>query len=213
MAVGVALSPIAIVGLIIMLGTPRARTNGPAFAAGWTLALALVGGLMLAASSGNATGEAGGPATWVGVLKVVIGVIFLLLGLRTWERRPRPGHEVPPPAWMATIDTFRPGKAFAFGLLLAGVNPKNLALTVAAGAALAELDLSSGQAAIALAVFVVLGSLTIILPVLAYLVMGERAASLLDEMKTWMQEHNAAIMLVLFLVLGAKLIGDGISSL
>jgi threonine/homoserine/homoserine lactone efflux protein len=174
MAVGVALSPIPIIGLIIMLGTPRARTNGPAFAAGWVLALAIVGGLVLVASSGNATSDTGGPATWVGVLKIVIGVIFLLLGLRTWENRPRPGHEVPPPKWMATIDTFSPGKAFAFGLLLAGVNPKNLALTIAA---------------------------------------ADRSASLLDEVKTWMQEHNAAIMLVLFLVLGVNLIGDGISSL
>jgi Sap, sulfolipid-1-addressing protein len=34
-AVGVALSPIPIVAVILMLGTPRARSNGPAFAAGW----------------------------------------------------------------------------------------------------------------------------------------------------------------------------------
>ena len=73
---------------------------------------------------------------------------------------------------------------------------------------LGPLDLSP-----LVAVFVLLGSLTIILPVIAYLVMADRSASLLDEVKTWMQEHNAAIMLVLFLVLGVNLIGDGISSL
>ena len=33
-AVGVALSPIAIVGVVLMLGTPQARSNGPAFVAG-----------------------------------------------------------------------------------------------------------------------------------------------------------------------------------
>ena len=32
-------------------------------------------------------------------------------------------------------------------------------------------------------------------------------------MKDWMGAHNAAIMAVLFLVLGTKLIGDGISGL
>ncbi len=40
------------------------------------------------------------------------------------------------PKWMAGIDDLKPGKALAFGLLLAGVNPKNLMLSLAAGASL-----------------------------------------------------------------------------
>lgn len=36
-AVVVAISPIPIVGVVLMLGTPRARSNGPAFLAGWLL--------------------------------------------------------------------------------------------------------------------------------------------------------------------------------
>jgi hypothetical protein len=36
LAVGVALSPVPIIAVVFMLGTPRARTNGPAFIlAGW----------------------------------------------------------------------------------------------------------------------------------------------------------------------------------
>ena len=38
-AVGVALSPVPIVAVILMLGTPRARTNGPMFAVGWVAGL------------------------------------------------------------------------------------------------------------------------------------------------------------------------------
>jgi len=43
--------------------------------------------------------------------------------------------------------------------------------------------------------------------------MGARAEHVLDELKRWMARHNAAIMAVLCLVIGAKLIGDGISGL
>ena len=43
--------------------------------------------------------------------------------------------------------------------------------------------------------------------------MGDRAAELLDALKAWMGVHNAAIMAVLVLVIGAKLLGDGISGL
>ena len=36
---------------------------------------------------------------------------------------------------------------------------------------------------------------------------------MLDDLKEWMGHNNAAIMAVLCLVIGAKLIGDGISGL
>jgi hypothetical protein len=41
----------------------------------------------------------------------------------------------------------------------------------------------------------------------------QRARRILDELKAWMGGHNAVIMAVLCLVIGAKLIGDGISGL
>ena len=42
---------------------------------------------------------------------------------------------------------------------------------------------------------------------------GERAATMLGGWKTWMSEHNAAIMTVVLAVLGAKYIGDAIAAL
>ena len=41
--------------------------------------------------------------------------------------------------------------------------------------------------------------------------MGTRAPDILQRLKLWMSAHNAAIMAVLCLVIGAKLIGDSIS--
>jgi hypothetical protein len=43
LAVGVGLSPIPIIAVVVMLGTPRARANGPAFMVGWLVGLSLVG--------------------------------------------------------------------------------------------------------------------------------------------------------------------------
>ena len=51
------------------------------------------------------------------------------------------------------------------------------------------------------------------MPVALYFVLGDRATRLLEDLKTWMAANNAAIMAVLCLVIGAKLIGDGISGL
>jgi hypothetical protein len=82
--------------------------------------------------------------------------------------------------------------------LLAGVNPKNLILTLGAATGLAQLGVSTGEAVVSLIVFVVVASLTIAGPVGYYLLGGEHAKAALDELKDWLRLHNAAVMAVLF---------------
>jgi threonine/homoserine/homoserine lactone efflux protein len=209
----VAISPVPIIAIVLTLGTPRARSNGPAFAVGWVAGLAIVGAAMVALASGNSEADDGGPETWVSILKLILGVLFLLLAVRTWRGRPRPGQQAAMPKWMQAIDTFTTGKSLGFGVLLSGVNPKNLALTIAAAVAIAQTGISGGEAAGALAIFILVGSLSIVAPVAIYFLVGAKAAAILDELKTWMAIHNAAIMAVLLLVLGAKLIGDATGGL
>lgn len=213
LAIGVAISPVPIIAIVLMLGTPRARATGPAFALGWIAGLTVAGTIMLVIASGNATTDMGKPETWVSLLKLIFGALFLLLAVKQWRSRPVAGEEAVMPKWMRTIDTFKAGKAIVAGVVLSGLNPKNLALTIAAAAAIAQAGISSGQEAGAMAIFVAIGSLTILAPVVIYFALGSRAARILDGLKTWMAAHNAAIMAVLLLVLGFKLIGDAISGL
>ena len=211
LALAVAISPIPIIAIVLTLGTPRARPNSIAFTVGWLAGLTIVGALMLAASSGNATQSSGAPATWTSVLKLVFGLLFLALAVHSWRGRPKHGEEAEMPKWMQALDTFSAGKMLGVGALLSGLNPKNLALTVAAATTIAQAGISSGQEAVALAVFIVIGSLTILTPVAIYFLMGAKAKEILDELKGFMAAHNGAIMTVLFLVLGAKLIGEAIN--
>jgi hypothetical protein len=172
-----------------------------------------VGGALLALASGNSQEDDGGPETWVSIVKLGLGVLFLLLAARTWRGRPRAGQEAPMHKWMQAIDTFTTSRSLGFGVVLSGVNPKNLALTIAAAAAIAQTGISGGEAVGALVVFIVVGSLSILAPVFIYFALGAKAAVILDELKTWMAVHNAAIMAVLLVVLGVKLIGDAIGGL
>lgn len=213
LGVVVALSPVPIIAVVLVLSTPRARTNGPAFLLGWLAGLAVVGTIVLVVAGRAGADDDGGQPTWVGVLKLVLGALLVLVAIKEWRGRPRGEQQAALPKWMQTIDTFTPPKSLEFGALLSGLNPKNLLLTVAAGAAIAQTGISSGQQAIALAVFIVIGTLGPGLPVAIYFLMGDRAVALLDEIKTWMGRNNAAIMAVLCLVIGAKLIGDGIAGL
>jgi threonine/homoserine/homoserine lactone efflux protein len=213
LAVGVSLSPVPIIAVVLMLGTPAGRRNGPAFLAGWVIGLAVVGTIVLVVASGAGANENDEPATWVDVFKLVLGALLLLMAARQWRGRPRAGDAAELPKWMRTIDHFTAGRSLAMGGALSGINPKNLLLTVAAAAAVAQAGVSTGDEVAAMAVFVLVGTIGPGIPVAIYFAMGERATKLLDDLKAWMGAHNAAIMAVLLLVIGAKLIGDGVSGL
>lgn len=213
LALGVALSPIPIIAVVLMLGTPLGRVNGPAFVLGWIVGLTAVGALILVLSHSLDAADVGGPADWAGWLKLVLGVLLVGVAVRQWQGRPKGDAPTEFPAWMQAIDQFSPGKATGLGVLLSAVNPKNLLLTVSAAVAIASFGASSADESVALAAFIVIATVGPALPVGIYLLMGDRAVSLLDGLKAWMGENDVVIMVVLLGVIGAKLLGDGISVL
>jgi threonine/homoserine/homoserine lactone efflux protein len=213
LAVGIALSPLAIVAVVLMLVTPRARTNGPAFALGWLGGLLVLGAILLAIASGGDANDGGQPATWVSVVQLVLGVLLVLLSVKQWRARPHEGEDAPVPKWMGALDGFSAPKALVAGAALSSVNPKNLLLAIAAAAAVAQTGISGGEQAAVWAVFALVATLGVAVPVVIYFALGDRAGHVLGSLKDWMARNNPVIMAVLLLVLGVKLIGDGIAGL
>ncbi len=212
-AIGVAISPVPIIAVILMLFSRRAKSNGPAFLVGWVLALAVVGSIVLILADLGKVSTAGTPSILTYVLKLLLGLLFLLLAIRQWRSRPKEGEEPQMPKWMATIDTITAGRAFGLAALLAGVNPKNLALTLAAALSIAQAGLSGAAPWIVLVVFIILASLTVAGPVLYYLLAGQSAEKTLNTWKAWLMANNATVMFILLLVFGVALIGEGLGGL
>jgi hypothetical protein len=211
-ALGVAISPIPIVATVLMLLSARARVTGPAFALGWVLGITLVLLVVLwvAGNDGLGATSSSDLTAWI---KLALGMLFLLLAFRTWRTRPGPGETAPPPKWMASLDKTSPPLALALGAALSSVNPKNLALAVTGGLAIASNPLSTTQTVACVVVFVVVASLLVAGPVVAFLVAGDRMAQPLGSLKGFMETHNAAIMLVLLGVLGVSNLGKGVGGL
>ena len=197
-----------IIAVILMLFTARAASNSLAFLSGWLIGLSVAGLVVLAVGLESSQGEESTTSGWI---KIVIGVLFLGLAVKQWSSRPTGDEEPTMPGWMASIDQFTAPKSFGIGFLLSAVNPKNLGLTIAAMAKVSTSGLSTAEEIGTLVVFVLIASLTVAAPVLLNLILGARAQRTLTTLKEWVAETYCTVMTVLFVVLGAKLLGDGIA--
>jgi len=212
-AVGVAISPVPIIAVILMLFSSRAHVNGPLFLLGWVAGLSALSVAVYVIADTIGVSERSSGSDGVAWLDVVLGVLLLLVAGRSWRKRPRPGSDPELPKWMAGVDAIAPGKALVLGLLLSAVNPKNLALGVGAAGGVAHLGLPTADAVVALAVFVIVGSLTVGGAVAYDLLGGAGAKESLAQLRTWLEANNAAVMTVLFLVFGVVLVAKGLGLL
>jgi Sap, sulfolipid-1-addressing protein len=213
LAIGIAISPVPIIAVILMLMTPKARTNAPAFLGGWLLGLIVVAAVVLVVVGSAEVTTSSSESKTVAAVKLVLGLLLLFLAWRQWRGRPKPGEEAAMPKWMKALDSFTPGRSVAVGALLAGVNPKNLILDASMAAGVAQTGLPGPQQALVVLGLIVVASLGLIVPVAAFLLYGERARGVLGEWKTWLAGNNATVMAVLFLVFGVTLVGKGIAGL
>jgi hypothetical protein len=109
MAVGIAISPVPIIAVVLILTSQRARTNGPAFVAGWLVGLAVVGAIVLAVAGPAGASSSGAPATWVSWLEIGLGLLLVLVAVREFRGRPAAGEEAP--MWPWETEHPRPSEA------------------------------------------------------------------------------------------------------
>ena len=211
LAVAIAIFPVPIIAVVLMLGSDRGQVKALAFVLTWFAGLTAVGAIVLALTGVAHGSDAGEPATWTAVLLLGLGVLLLVLAVRQWRSRPRAGEETPLPAWMRTLDDFTVAKAGGAGIALSALNPKNVVLVVAAAAEIDAVGIPAGRQIAVLLAFVLVASVGVLAPLVLSVAFGDRSRAWLDALRGWLARHNPAIMSVLFLVIGAKLVGDALA--
>jgi hypothetical protein len=211
-SVGVAFGPIPIIAVILLLLSGRPASNGLAFLLVWVGGLAMVSAIvLLVAPAGE---SASGQKSLVGgIVRLSVGAGLLVLAYRQWQKRPALGQKAELPRWMNTLETLRPVKAFGLGVLLSGLNIKNVMLIVAALLTLAEARLRDAQTVAAVSVFIAISSMAVLVPVVVYLTLGERAAKPLGAARAWLEANHATLMALLPLILGTAAIRKALDAL
>ena len=208
----IALTPLQLVGVVLVLGGRHGRAGGPAFVIGWLAALTAV--TVVAILIVEKLGERDRTGTpLVHWLQLALGVLLLGTAIRLWQTRPHDGAESVTPKWLASIGEIGPLRAFVVGASMALANPKILALVLAATASLAYLTLSSRQVVAVAILFVILGSSPIITLVIAHAIGGQATRARIELLKGFLLRNNNLILMVVFAMLGMSVLGNGVSGL
>lgn len=194
----VAVSPIPILAVVLMLLTDRARSNSLAYLAGWAGGMALVAVAAALAGVGEVATK---PSKPVAVAMLAIAAAFIIGAVVEFRRRPRRGEEHVSPWWARFLHSMGPAGAFGLGVLLIVVNAKDALATIDAGGILGASTEGFAAKAVALAAFVIVGSLPVLIPIAVRFGLGDSAEPTLHKWRYWLERHGPlAVAIVLALV-------------
>jgi len=210
LAVVVTVSPLNIVAAILLLFSRRPVLHASCYLAGFAVGVAaVVGALAAVAGAGDLSTDSQRSRGASGLL-LALGIVLLVVAVRKFRSRPAPGETTPLPSWMDGISGFGPWRSLVAGLTVGAANPKNIAVGLASAIAIATAGLAAGQAVGVVAVYTVVASLGVALPIVVMVILGDRADEVLRGWQAWLGRNNAAMMAVLYLVFGVLLVGKGI---
>jgi threonine/homoserine/homoserine lactone efflux protein len=207
-AVGIALSPFAVIPAVLLLFTRRPGATSGGFAAGWACGVALVTTAAVLLADLLTLPDA--PPRWATWARIVLGGLLIVYGL---GKVLRASAAAEPPGWMRSLDQSTPRSASRLGLLASGANPKVALLAVAGGFSLGG-DLQ-GPAAEVTAVlgFTLLAASTALAPALGLLLLGDRILRPLGAAKDRLTARADVIVAVVLVVIGAALLWKGVGAL
>lgn len=162
-AVAAAFSTIPILASLLILLSPNQRRSSPAFLLGWVLGLA---GLTVAAAFGLAALPAESPVAHrplAAIIEMIVGAAVLGYGVWMFFHPPAAAKLASP--WMKAMGSLGPWPSFGLGFAL-NLWPKSLLIAVAAGLIINRQPLPPSSLIVALAVYLVISSSTVAVPVL-----------------------------------------------
>jgi hypothetical protein len=199
-----ALTPWAIVGVIVLLGSKAAGRAAVAFAVGWFCAIAFIAAIVAAGIGGIGNSSQADVANATYIVEIVLGLALVALAARKRARDRVLTAPAAEPGWLAKLDKMGPVVAFAFGTFMI-----NIVFVVDAGLRIAAADLGASAAIAALLFYTVLSTASLIAVLAVYF--GDRAGAevKLATMRAWIARNNANVITGMLLAVGIFLVAKG----
>lgn len=212
-AIAIAFNPVAIIAVILVLMSRRGKNKAMAYVTGWVIGLWMIGVVFYIVMEAN-RGPRSLASRNIPGIQLLLGLVFLAMAIYELRLIPRTkNHEPPRYKWFDNLDRFTLLQVFFVAFVMAGLNVKNVGLVMSASSSLIGAGLFGPRAWIIFGLFILLGSSPIIAPVLYDYIRCPHSQERLKQWRDWLLVNNALVLFVLFLILGAKLVGKGLSGL
>lgn len=209
LALVVALSPLSIIpAVVLVLHTDHPRPTGLAFMAGWLAGLAALTAVFVQVPH-LVDGLDQPSPRWAPWVRIGIGLLLIVLAVGRWVTRNRATR---PPALLNRLSRVTPVGAAVTGFVLSVANPKVVVMNAAAGLIIGTAAVGVGLW-IAVAFYTLVAGSTVIGPILAYIVAGERVDRQLERFRDWMQRRHAVVTAAILVIVGVLLLYTGIRAL
>lgn len=205
--IGLIVTPAAIAGCVLLLQSHEPIRNALSFGGAFLLVYTVIGVAALLGGAGDQSATSQTVSHWVGVC---VGVLFLVVGLVQLAKRSKLGAEKP--KWVVELEEATPRRSFAIGLVLANLNP-NLFIMLSGMTIISSSDSTWPQALLGTALLLLAACLDFLVPIGAYLLLGDRARRGLDTAKNWMVSRNKELGVAVFLGFGALFTIRGVLAL
>jgi hypothetical protein len=204
-------SPLGLAAAVTVMRTGRLKALAFALGAvgGQFLSCALlvvIGAVTVGHRSGNQTLEA--------LLELGLGIALLVLAVVVRRRPAAAGpSSTRTGAALDRLSRVHALTAFSIGLLLGIGGPKRLVLTGLAAAAITASGSGGGEEAVLVGWYGVLATMVVWVPVLAFVLLGQRAVEKVDSGFEWFTRHRRPVTVWSLVVVGVLLAAGGLAQL
>jgi threonine/homoserine/homoserine lactone efflux protein len=197
-AIGLLIAPLPIAAVMVLIGGRDGTRKGIIFCVTWWLACFVVV-LALALFAGAPTRPVGAAPAWESTIKIILGLVLLVWAIRHFiEMRRGPRHS---PRELDSLADLPPDRLSVAVVRLLLTDPLRLSMLIAAALELGSHQLSAVGDLIPAAMFALVGTLSVILPMFA------------RPSTRWLLRHNDLLVFVTSLCFGVALLVNGLRQL
>lgn len=208
-----ALSTVPILVTITILLAPRPTTSAILFLIGWLAGLFLVTGLFAFGVQAVPGVSLRRNQPTVGAVEILIGLALIASAIVLATRRPRRRPNSEGSAhWLQTVTRIKPLPALGLALLL-NIRPKALLVAAAAGLIIGTSRLVPSETVLVLVVFTVLSGSTVAVPVVVAIARPAAMRRRLETSQEWIFRNSRTVTVVVLFLVGAFVLGDGLTRL
>ncbi len=200
------LSPLGFAATITVMRTGRLKALG--FSIGLVLGQLLACATLVALGAVTTPDRSKAYPTVEAVLELALALALLSYAARV-HRRPATDHTTSSGRSKAALERLQRvhfATASGVGLLLGIGGPKRLVLTALASASITAAGVTGASVAPLIVWYVLLATVLVWLPVLAYLLFGDWAVAKLDGAMAWLAAHRRTATVYALVILGVALV-------